>query len=113
MNIDQYIQFFKALSEPVRLRILNLLLSTHELCVCDLTATLDLPQSVVSRHLSYLKKHGIISSRREGNWQHYQIAILDPEHPFRKILENLNHTLELDPVIAEDLSKLSQMQTPC
>ncbi|MBU4034431.1 MAG: metalloregulator ArsR/SmtB family transcription factor, partial [Proteobacteria bacterium] len=47
-------QFFKALSEEPRLRILALLLS-GELCVCDLMAVLQLPQSTISRHLAYLR----------------------------------------------------------
>lgn len=56
----------------MRLRILMLL--THgELCVCDLMAVLEEPQSKVSRHLSYLKHSGLIQGRRVGTWMHYFI----------------------------------------
>ncbi|RMG30045.1 MAG: ArsR family transcriptional regulator, partial [Methanobacteriota archaeon] len=50
----EFARFFKALSEPIRLRIL-LLLTKGELSVKDLTRALDLPQSTVSRHLSQLR----------------------------------------------------------
>ncbi len=65
---------FKALSEEPRLRILNLLLTRGELCVCDIMASLELPQSTASRHLAYLKKTGWVDDRREGVWIYYSIA---------------------------------------
>ncbi len=64
---------FKTLSEPVRLRIVYLLLGAGELCVCDLVETLDLSQSVVSRHLAYLRNNGLAATRREGPWVYYKI----------------------------------------
>jgi len=65
---------FKALSEEPRLRILNLLLTHGELCVCDIMAALELPQSTASRHLAYLKKTGWVDDRREAVWIYYSIA---------------------------------------
>jgi ArsR family transcriptional regulator, arsenate/arsenite/antimonite-responsive transcriptional repressor len=63
-------QIYKALSEHMRLRILMLL--THgELCVCDLMAVLEEPQSKVSRHLAYLRHSGFVESKRVGTWMHY------------------------------------------
>jgi ArsR family transcriptional regulator len=66
-------RIFKALSDETRLRILSLLLD-GELCVCDLMAVLQLPQSTVSRHLSYLKNAGWVEDRRCGVWMYYSIA---------------------------------------
>ena len=55
--MDQVVQIYKALSEEMRIRIMMLL--THgELCVCDLMAIFDEPQSKISRHLAYLKNSG-------------------------------------------------------
>lgn len=71
--MENVAHFFKALSEPARLRIITLLLN-GERCVCDLIAVLDLPQSTVSRHLSYLKNAGLISGRRQGLWMYYSMA---------------------------------------
>jgi len=67
-------QFYKALSDETRLRILNLLLQAGELCVCDLESALDLSQPKISRHLSYLRMTGIVSDRKEGQWVYYRIS---------------------------------------
>ena len=66
------VQFFRAVSEETRLRIVMLLLH-GELCVCDLMAILDAPQSKLSRHLAYLKHSGIVNGRRAGVWMHYSL----------------------------------------
>ncbi len=66
------IPFFRALADETRLRIVMLLLH-GELCVCDLMAILDAPQSKLSRHLAYLKYSGIVDGRREGVWMHYSL----------------------------------------
>ena len=70
--MDQVVRIYKALSEEMRLRIL-MLLSHGELCVCDLMAIFDEPQSKISRHLAYLKSSGLVSSKRVGTWMHYSI----------------------------------------
>ena len=67
-------QTLKALSDPIRLRIILLLQSEGELCVCDLMAVLKLPQSTVSRHLAYLRRSCWVDTRREGVWMHYQLS---------------------------------------
>jgi ArsR family transcriptional regulator len=66
-------QIFKALSDETRLRIMSLLVRGQELCVCDIIAALDLPQSTVSRHLSYLRNTGLVYDRRKGIWMYYKI----------------------------------------
>lgn len=71
--LDALTQTFKALSEPVRLRIVHLLLQRDNLCVCDLTAVLGLNQSTVSRHLAYLKHANLVRAWREGTWMHYAL----------------------------------------
>jgi ArsR family transcriptional regulator, arsenate/arsenite/antimonite-responsive transcriptional repressor len=70
--MDHVVKIYKALSEEMRLRILMLL--THgELCVCDLMAIFDEPQSKISRHLAYLKNSGLVTGRRVGTWMHYSL----------------------------------------
>jgi ArsR family transcriptional regulator len=66
-------QKFKALSDETRLRILALLIH-GEMCVCDLMAILDLPQSTVSRHLAYLRNAGWVDDRRQGVWMYYRLC---------------------------------------
>jgi ArsR family transcriptional regulator len=67
-------QTIKAISDPIRLRIVLLLQAEGELCVCDLMAVLKLPQSTVSRHLAYLKRNCWVDIRREGVWMHYALS---------------------------------------
>jgi ArsR family transcriptional regulator, arsenate/arsenite/antimonite-responsive transcriptional repressor len=62
---------FKTLSDPTRLRLLNLL-ADGETCVCELTNTLRVVQPKVSRHLAQLKRAGLVEAQREGKWMHYR-----------------------------------------
>lgn len=73
--MEKTANLFKALADKTRLRILSLLISEGELCVCDIIAAVKLPQSTVSRHLAYLRKTGWVSDRRCGVWMYYS---LDP-----------------------------------
>jgi len=69
---------FKALADRTRLRILGLLLG-GEVCVCDIHASLGVPQPTASRHLAYLRRAGLVSARRNGVWMHYSLApVPDP-----------------------------------
>jgi ArsR family transcriptional regulator, arsenate/arsenite/antimonite-responsive transcriptional repressor len=70
--MEKTVQLYKALSEEIRLRIL-MLLTHNELCVCDLMAIFDEPQSKISRHLAYLRHSGLVRSERVGTWMHYSI----------------------------------------
>ena len=67
-------QTIKALSDPIRLRIVLLLQAEGELCVCDLMAVLKLPQSTISRHLAYLKRSCWVDTRRQGVWMYYTLS---------------------------------------
>lgn len=83
---------FKALGDETRLRIVHLLFE-GELCVCDLTHALGMPQSTVSRHLALLKNAGIIADRRCKTWAYYRLS--DEARPFvRDILVVLGKHLE-------------------
>ena len=64
---------FRAFSDPIRLRILHLL-QQGEWCVCDLVDILQAPQPTVSRHLSYLRRAGLVTTRQERSWNFYELA---------------------------------------
>ncbi len=64
---------FKALSDPTRLRCILLLSAHDELCVCELTQALALPQPKISHHLAALRKAGLVTDRKDGLWIYYQI----------------------------------------
>jgi len=69
-------QVFKALGDPVRLRLVSLIGAREggEVCVCDLTAAFDLTQPTISHHLKVLRDAGIIDSERRGTWVYYRLV---------------------------------------
>ena len=70
-------RLFKALGDPARVRIVNLLATTDgSVCVCDLTGPLGLSQPTVSHHLKKLTDAGLLSREQRGVWAYYSI---DPE----------------------------------
>jgi ArsR family transcriptional regulator len=71
-NLGQVAQWFHALSDETRLRIIETL-GEGEQCVCDLMATLDTAQSRLSFHLKTLKDAGLLNDRREGRWMYYSL----------------------------------------
>ena len=64
---------FKALADSIRLRILGLL-SSREMCVCEVMVALDLTQPTASHHLGILENVGLVKDRKEGKWVFYSIA---------------------------------------
>ena len=70
-------RFFQALGDATRLRLLNLM-GDQELCVCYFVEILKQAQPKISRHLSYLRRAGIVETRREGKWMHYSPPTLGP-----------------------------------
>lgn len=66
---------FKALGDPVRLRIFSMIASAPgaELCVCDVL-DVGVSQPTVSHHLRRLREAGLVTSRRDGTWVHYRVA---------------------------------------
>ncbi len=94
---------FRAFSDRTRLRILSLL-RDGELCVGDLVEVLKLPQPKVSRHLAYLRKAGLVSTRESGLWNFYRLA--PASSPFHhKMLECLGACYSDVPEIARDRLK--------
>ncbi|MGE3297400.1 MAG: ArsR/SmtB family transcription factor [Porticoccaceae bacterium] len=109
MDMTRYATLFKALSEPARLRIVHLLRQRGELCVCDLVDALELPQSAVSRHLAYLRHHGLVAARRQGTWMYYQLA---PANAFaERLLTLLGSDAEFVPELRRDTRRLAKMAT--
>ena len=80
-NLAQITNGFRALSDPLRIQIIELLRS-QELCVCELCEKLDVSQSKLSFHLKNLKDARLVHSRQQGRWMYYslnlaQFAILE------------------------------------
>jgi ArsR family transcriptional regulator len=96
---------FKALSEPNRLRIIKMLME-RTLCVCEITEILKLAPSTVSKHLSILKKSGLIIDEKQNKWINYKI---NPAINNEVIISNLfliKYLLEDDETIKKDKNKM-------
>jgi ArsR family transcriptional regulator len=85
-NLDTAIAKFKALSDPIRLHVIELL-RQQEMCVCDLCDQLGVAQSKLSFHLKTLREAGLLNSRQQGRWIYYSL--------------NLREFLELEEYLAE------------
>jgi DNA-binding transcriptional ArsR family regulator len=94
----------KAMGHPVRLRILAML-RHGELCVCQMTALLDLATSTVSAHLADLRRAGLVSERKDGRWVFYRLV--DAEHP---ILTSVWRTVSKDARVQADARLLRRIR---
>jgi ArsR family transcriptional regulator len=109
-TMKQLDQILKALADPSRLRILNILLRQEE-CVCDLQSVLELPQSLLSRHLAYLRNAGIVRDRRDGPRVFYSLA-LDGEVG-QALQEFLQRVLPLFETFQADSARMRQRTEAC
>ncbi len=80
----------KALSDPVRLRLLSVVASHEggEACVCDLSAGIELTQPTISHHLKVLRTAGLLDSERRASWVYYRVN--------QTVLQQLSQLLETD-----------------
>ncbi len=84
----------KALSDPVRLRLLSVVASHAggEACVCDLSVGIDLTQPTISHHLKVLRTAGLLAAERRGSWVYYRVI--------SDALQELSHLLDASVPIA-------------
>jgi ArsR family transcriptional regulator, arsenate/arsenite/antimonite-responsive transcriptional repressor len=99
-------QMFLGLADRTRLRLLNLM-ADQEVCVCYFVEILHLPQPTISRHLAYLRRMGLVATRREGKWMHYHITV--PRNRFaRQLLVDALNWLTADTEMQRDRSRLTR-----
>jgi ArsR family transcriptional regulator, arsenate/arsenite/antimonite-responsive transcriptional repressor len=103
-------RLFQALGDATRLRILGLL-SAGEICVCHIHESLRVSQPKASRHLAYLRRAGLVETRRQGLWVYYRLAeTSDPVE--RTIREVVTHALGHLEAVRRDAHRL-QKKTGC
>jgi ArsR family transcriptional regulator len=103
-SLQSAIGVLKAMGHPVRLRILAMLRG-GELCVCQMTALLDLATSTVSAHLADLKRAGLVTERKDGRWVFHRLV--DEEPP---ILASVWESVSKDPRVQADARLLRQIR---
>lgn len=105
--MNQLTDITNALSDPNRVRLLVACLDC-ERCVCQLVELLDLSNASISKHLSVLKRAGLLESRKEGRWVHYRV----PESPAAIVVDALgfvrSHALN-DEAIQADTARLVEI----
>jgi ArsR family transcriptional regulator len=94
----------RALADPTRLRVLALLVG-GEVCVCHLHDTLDVPQPKASRHLAYLRRAGLVETRKDGLWVYYRLAD-SPDPVLRSLVHTAIHCAGHLDTVARDRQKL-------
>jgi ArsR family transcriptional regulator len=75
-HANAFAPMFKALGDPVRLRLLSMIASAGggEVCVCDLTGEFSLTGPTISHHLKVLREAGLVDSDRRGTWVYYRLV---------------------------------------
>jgi ArsR family transcriptional regulator len=95
---------FKALADHTRLRLINLI-GDDEVCVCFFVEVLKINQPKISRHLAYLRRAGVVESRRDGKWIHYRL-VEPPDAHAANIFREVRAGLANDPAMKSDRSRL-------
>ncbi len=104
-------ELYRCLCDPTRLRILHLL-QAGPLCVCHFQTVLELPQVSVSKHLAYLRTHGMVEAHRHGQWVIYSLPRVR-SRALELQLNCLRECVRSDPRFQADLRRLHQMQPCC
>ena len=94
---DKNSKILKALSDPNRLKIIDIL-SCGERCACDILEHFDFTQPTLSHHMKVLMECGLVKSRKEGTWNHYK---LDKENANRLLLFLMNIVTQTDDCICK------------
>lgn len=98
------VERFRGLADPTRLRMINLLLE-GELCGCDVQYVLGVSQPNVSRHLTYLKRSGLVTDLRRGFRVFYRLnGVGDAEHA--ALFDYLQEAFRREKTFAEDRRRL-------
>jgi ArsR family transcriptional regulator len=105
-GLDALTTVYGALADKTRLRILALL-KDGEVCVCHIHASLGVPQPTASRHLAYLRRAGLVASRRSGIWMHYSLA--PPPSPIvGAVVASALHALSHTHTASKDFARLQR-----
>lgn len=102
-------EFFSLLSDKTRLRCLLLLQQEKELCVCELSHVLGSIQPKVSRHLAHLRKSGLVSDERRGQWVYYRLNEKLETWMQQVLISSLKDLQYIEPHFS-DFSKLKELR---
>jgi ArsR family transcriptional regulator len=101
----------RALADQTRLRIVALLCG-GEVCVCHIHEALRVPQPTASRHLAYLRRAGLVETRREGSWVYYSLTKLQ-DTALRRAVDTVTQCAGHAEAISRDRARLEKVGGPC
>jgi len=102
------VRIYECLCDRTRLRIVHLL-ADGPLCVCHLQEILDEPQVKVSKHLRYLREHGMVECERQGAWMIYRLPSTQPRE-LRANLACLQDCAREDATFARDARRATKLR---
>jgi ArsR family transcriptional regulator, lead/cadmium/zinc/bismuth-responsive transcriptional repressor len=91
-DVERITELFRLIGEPTRVRLLYALVETGEMCVCDLAAVVDAPETSVSHALRLLRMAGIVRTRRDGRMIYYSLTDAHVRLLLDVTAEHLHHT---------------------
>jgi ArsR family transcriptional regulator len=104
----ELIQVLKAVADKNRIRIIKML-EKKKMCVCELSAVLEITQPSVSKHLSILNHAGIIKGERNGQWVDYSLCTEKINKYASVIQDTIKSWLNDDPFIKNDLKETKNL----
>jgi DNA-binding transcriptional ArsR family regulator len=107
--VESFLEITRALSDENRVRAL-LALDRGELCVCQIIDLLALAPSTVSKHMSILKRAGLVHGQKRGRWMYYRQAESSGPGPVREAVAWLRRALNGSPVVAADAKRLERIR---
>jgi ArsR family transcriptional regulator, arsenate/arsenite/antimonite-responsive transcriptional repressor len=103
-----YVNAFKALSDPNRIRIVKML-GERELCMCEVREVLGLSNSTVSKHLTILRDAGLLVDSKDGRWVNFRLNDRTDQRFIRSLLSLVRSSFDDDSAIQEDTKKLRRV----
>lgn len=91
-DVDRVTGLFRLIGEPTRVRLLYALVEAGEMCVCDLAAVVEAPETSVSHALRLLRMAGIVRTRRDGRMIYYSLTDAHVRLLLDVTTEHLSHT---------------------
>lgn len=101
-------ELFSLLSDDTRLRCLVLLQKKGELCVCEFSQIIGSIQPKISRHLALMRKSGLVSDERRGQWVYYSLNQSLPDWAKRIIVATLENLMSEEPY-RSDIKKIHSL----
>jgi ArsR family transcriptional regulator len=104
----EYVNVFKALSDPNRIRILKMV-TERELCLCEVRELLGLSNSTVSRHLTILRDAGLLLDSKDGKWVNFRLNDKSEHRFIRSVISLIQNSFDDDEAVQEDLTKVRRV----